>query len=62
MYIDTTSRAAMESSISNYFDIPIDEIYQLIDYAAEKAQQEIIAKRRSALAESICVQHSRFLR
>lgn len=43
MYIDTTSRAAMESSISNYFDIPIDEIYQLIDYAAEKAQQNQFA-------------------
>ena len=40
MYIDTHSKEEMERSISNYLNITVDELYQFIDYASEKAQQE----------------------
>ena len=40
MFIDTRSKESMESSMSTYLDIPVDELYQYIDYAAEKAQKD----------------------
>lgn len=43
MFIDTRSRESMESSMSTYLDIPVDELYQYINYAAEKAQKDQMA-------------------
>lgn len=40
MYIDTRSREGMEKSIAVYLDVSVDELYQYIDFAAEKAQQD----------------------
>ena len=40
MFIDTRSKESMESSMSTYLDIPVDELHQYIDYAAEKAQKD----------------------
>lgn len=40
MYIDTKSREGMEKSIAVYLDVSVDELYQYIDFAAEKAQQD----------------------
>lgn len=39
MYIDTTSKEKMEQDVSTYLGITVDELYQYIDYAAEKAQE-----------------------
>lgn len=38
MFIDTRTREGMESGISDFLDITVDEVYQYIDYASEKAQ------------------------
>ncbi len=37
MIIETTTRENMEHDLAMYLDITIDELYQYIDYAAEKA-------------------------
>lgn len=40
MFIETTSRESMERDLIAYFDITNDELYQYIDYAAEKASAD----------------------
>lgn len=40
MYIDTRSKEGMESSMSTYLDISVDELYQYIDYAAGRAHKD----------------------
>ena len=37
LLIETTSRESMEHDLAAYLDITIEELYQYIDYAAEKA-------------------------
>ena len=39
MIINTKSNKEMASSLASYFDITEDELYQYIDYAANKSQQ-----------------------
>lgn len=39
MFIETTSRESMERDLIAYLDITNDELYQYIDYAAEKAHR-----------------------
>lgn len=38
MIIETTSRKSMERDLTKYLDITTEELYQYIDYAAEKAK------------------------
>lgn len=38
VFIETTSQARMERDLAAYLNIQIDELYQYIDCAAERAQ------------------------
>lgn len=40
MLIDTRSKECMENSMSTYLDISVDELYQYIDYASDKAHKD----------------------
>lgn len=37
MIIDTTSKHSMETDVAKFLDITVEELYQYIDYASEKA-------------------------
>ncbi len=43
MVIDTTSKCNMERDMMAFLDITLDELYQYIDFAAKKAQEETLA-------------------
>lgn len=53
MIINTTSKQAMEMDLANYLDISIEELYQYIDYASEKAQMDSFCFREDIFFQEL---------